>query len=348
MKTIIYGLYEVGLFYIKENKGLDVLAFADDFPKENTFHGYPVISINQIENHDYDKVVIAVHVWTDYKLEGYLDVITKIIEKLKSVGIPDNKILTSRPYFTYKDIEIKTFEEFIITRNHILKELGVILRKNNVPGSVVECGVGRGFFASVINEVFFDKTLYLFDTFKSFNESDLIFESKDVVKRVKECKTMYGDNSIVGADVAISHCPHKDRCILKVGTIPETFKGLENESYAFVNIDVDLYAPTLAALRFFSPRLSVGGVIWIHDYYGPWQGVKKAVDEFALECEFTLLPVGDKLSVALIPLQSVYSNQQMQEMILSFKKEINNIHQSISWKITRPLRTFKKRFMKKG
>jgi len=301
MKIIIYGLYELGLLYIKENKGLDILAFADDSPKVNSFRGYPVINIDQIKSHNYDKVVIAVQKWTDHKMEGYLDEIAKIIEKLKSVGIPYDKLITSRPYFISIDLGINTFAEHIITRNYILRELGITLRKNNVPGSVAECGVGRGFFASVINEVFFDKTMYLFDTFKSFNENDLVHESKDVIKRVKECKTMYGDNSLVGADVAISHCPHKDRCIKKVGNIPETFKELEKESFAFVNIDVDLYAPTLAALRFFTPRLSKGGVIWVHDYNGPWHGVKKAVEEFALECEFTLLPVGDKLSVALIP-----------------------------------------------
>ena len=301
MNIIIYGTEELGLLYIEKNKGFKVIAFAVNAPKGHSFSGYPVININQISNHDYDKVVIAVQGCTD---DTYLELIADILKELKDAGVPFDKILTLRPYFTYRDVNLNTFEECINVRSRILRELSIILRRYKVPGAVAECGVGRGVFASVINESFPDKSLYLFDTFRGFDERDLGYESSKAIKKAKECKAMFGNNSSTGADVAVSHCPYKDKCIIKVGYVPETFKGLENEIFAFVNIDVDLYAPTLAALRFFAPRLANGGVIWVHDYYGgPWQGVKEAIDEFALKYEFTLLPVGDKLSVALIPLQ---------------------------------------------
>jgi O-methyltransferase len=48
-----------------------------------------------------------------------------------------------------------------------------------------------------------------------------------------------------------------------------------------VNLDADLYQPTKAALEFFYSRLSPGGVIFIHDHNYKWEGIKKAVDEFA-------------------------------------------------------------------
>ena len=299
MRIIIYGTGELGLLYIEKNKEREVIAFAVVDPKEFSFSGYPVINISEIPNHDYDKVVIAVQNWT---VDSYLEVIADSLKELMGVGVPFDKILTLRPYFTYEDINLKTFEECINVRSRIFRELSVILRRNKVPGSVAECGVGRGVFASVINESFPDKTLYLFDTFKGFDERDLDYEPDRAKKKAKKCKTMFGKDSLTGIDVALSHCPYKTQCIIRAGYIPETFEGLENERFAFVNIDVDLYAPTLAALRFFAPRLAKGGVIWIHDYYsGPWQGVKEAVNEFALEYQFTLLPVGDKLSVALIP-----------------------------------------------
>ena len=299
MRVIIYGTGELGLSYIEKNKGLEIIAFAVNAPKEDRFSGYPVISTNQIPNHDYDKIVIAVQEWTD---DTYLGLTAEILAELKGAKVPFEKIVTSRPYFTYEDVSLKTFEERINARSRILRELSTIFRGKKASGSVAECGVGKGFFASVINESFPDKSLYLFDTFSGFDKRDLVHESGETVKKVIECKAMYGNNSSVGAEVALSHCPHKDKCIIKAGYVPETFLGLENERFAFVNIDMDLYAPTLAALRFFVPRLAGGGVIWVHDYYGgPWQGIKKAIDEFALESDFTLLPVGDQLSVALIP-----------------------------------------------
>ena len=47
-----------------------------------------------------------------------------------------------------------------------------------------------------------------------------------------------------------------------------------------VNIDADLYAPSIEALQFFYPRLANGGAILVHDYNHTWNGVPKAVDEF--------------------------------------------------------------------
>ena len=51
---------------------------------------------------------------------------------------------------------------------------------NNVPGSIAEVGVYKGQFAKYMNEVFPEKTLYLFDTFEGFpsvHENDI----KDIV-----------------------------------------------------------------------------------------------------------------------------------------------------------------------
>ena len=65
------------------------------------------------------------------------------------------------------------------------------------------------------------------------------------------------------------------------GWIPETFSQVDGDSFAFVNIDVDLYEPTRDSLEFFYPRLSPGGVIQIDDYnFMDWPGATKAVDEF--------------------------------------------------------------------
>jgi hypothetical protein len=47
--------------------------------------------------------------------------------------------------------------------------------------------------------------------------------------------------------------------IILKGYFPETARGLENERFAFVMLDVDNYEASLAGLEFFYPRLNHGG-----------------------------------------------------------------------------------------
>jgi O-methyltransferase len=68
---------------------------------------------------------------------------------------------------------------------------------------------------------------------------------------------------------------------VREGIFPETATGLEDETFAFVHLDADLYQSTLDGLNFFYPRLSPGGCIIVHDYNHNWEGVTKAVDEFS-------------------------------------------------------------------
>ena len=63
--------------------------------------------------------------------------------------------------------------------------------------------------------------------------------------------------------------------------------------FAFVNLDCDLHKPMLAGLEFFYPRLSKGGMIFLHDYSsGYWEGCKQAIDMFCKQnkCQIVLLP----------------------------------------------------------
>ena len=46
-------------------------------------------------------------------------------------------------------------------------------RALKLDGSVAECGVYKGEFASVINRCFYDRKLYLFDIFEGFDLRDV-------------------------------------------------------------------------------------------------------------------------------------------------------------------------------
>jgi len=142
------------------------------------------------------------------------------------------------------------------------------IRKNNIEGSFVEVGVWRGDTSRFIHLLAPERTLYLFDTFEGFPSEDLERDddrfrdtSEEIVKK------QIGDlNNIV----------------IKKGYFPETTRGLENEVFAFVLLDLDLYKPTLAGLNFFYPRMKSGGYIFAHDYNSPesnW-AISRATNEF--------------------------------------------------------------------
>lgn len=161
------------------------------------------------------------------------------------------------------------------------------LDKQNVQGAFAELGVHQGETAKIIHQMAPERKLYLFDTFEGFSKSDLDQEDQN---DERFSPTMFSDTSV---NEVAQYIGGNSNITFKAGLFPETTAGLENEQFAFVNIDADLYAPTLEALRFFYPRLSAQGALIIHDYYHNWDGVKKAVDEFMPTIPESLIAIPD-------------------------------------------------------
>jgi O-methyltransferase len=79
------------------------------------------------------------------------------------------------------------------------------------------------------------------------------------------------------------------------GWLPAALGLLPEERWAFVHIDVDLYAPTRACLEHFLPRLVPGGVIVCDDYGSlMFPGAERAWDEVCRRAgtPFVLLSTG--------------------------------------------------------
>jgi O-methyltransferase len=147
--------------------------------------------------------------------------------------------------------------------------------EKNVPGAIAELGVYRGELAAVLNRLFTDRTLYLFDTFEGFSDNDLSDGQEG-----KHSQAAAGDFKDTSLDMVISRMAHPEKIVVRKGYFPETTNGLE-DTFALVSLDVDLYKPTLAGLHYFYPRLSRGGCIFVHDYNNRrFNGVRSAVDEF--------------------------------------------------------------------
>jgi O-methyltransferase len=151
------------------------------------------------------------------------------------------------------------------------------LKREKVEGAFAELGVYKGESARLIHLIDPGRKFHLFDTFNGLPNKDLLNETGEAATYTN---VNFRDTDVqtvrekIGGD--------EDKILFHVGYFPESTKGLEEEIFAFVNIDADLYNPTIAGLSFFYPRLSPGGVILIHDYNNKWEGLKQAVDEFCI------------------------------------------------------------------
>lgn len=145
------------------------------------------------------------------------------------------------------------------------------VEKERIPGALAEAGVYQGYASRFIHRLAPERHYYLFDTFSGFPAGDL-------EPGVGE-DPRFRDTSLEAVLRTIGDTANVEP---RRGRVPETFAGLEQERFAFVLLDMDLYAPTLSALAFFYPRLSPGGYLMVHDYHNPesdW-ACRRAVDEF--------------------------------------------------------------------
>lgn len=164
-----------------------------------------------------------------------------------------------------------------------------------IEGDFAELGVYKGESAQLLHLMAPDRNLHLFDTFEGFTGADLQTENGEAATYTTK---NFADTSINKVLKKIGGNPAK-LCI-HAGYFPDSAAGLGSIKYALVNMDADLYNPTRAGLEYFYPRLSPGGVIFIHDYNHKWEGLVKAVDEFVATIPETLVLIPDFDSTAMI------------------------------------------------
>lgn len=275
-KVIIFGATDTGKGIFEDIKAeKNVIAFVDEDNRkwDTDVCGIPVKNPKELPQMQFDYLYIGV--LTYYK---------QVLALLKELGIPADKIIG-------RYVEIPTY-----ARIECLKSIRFLLEEDGITnGAVAELGVYRGEFAKEINKVFPDRTLYLFDTFEGFAEQDCDTE----VKKGYAEQNRAGYFSNTTEAMVMDKMEYPSMCRICKGFFPESTKGVEGE-FCFVNLDADLYAPTLAGLDFFYPRMVKGGVILVHDYFSKaFHGVKDAVREWCDKNGIGYLPIGDTLSIAI-------------------------------------------------
>ena len=257
---------------------VEIIAYTDNDPKlqGTSLFGKPVIHPYKIASFNYDQIIIAA--MDTYNITNQLT---------NKYGIKPDAI--NGTLFSHLGNNK--------ARIAALENAAQLIHNNGVLGSVAELGVFQGEFAKHINALFPERELYLFDTFEGFSGIDLQKEKEIGTKRVFERSYNYSGTSV---ELVMSKMKNPDKCIIRKGFFPETANGVE-DNFSLVSLDADLYQPMLEGLKYFYPKVSTGGYIFIHDFFGDnFTGTPKAVLDYKKETDIKFVPIGDDCSVVII------------------------------------------------
>lgn len=310
----------------------EVLAIVESIPEEKEKFGYPVITPDRIcefGNYDYviinnqyyyeilptacemqislEKIIITDHsVDEPFKtcFERGKAVIPQIYEMNKLVlkrivKTNERDLLDVTSIYTdskYRDYEYKSDYFRYRTFEFVAEQI----KEEDIEGELAEFGVFRGLFSSVISSKFPEKRIYLFDTFEGFDGE----ESRKELEAGNCSDTFLESHKDTSVERMLSNLPYPENAVVCKGFFPESIiQEAKMEHYAFVSLDVDFEESMLEGLRFFYPRLSDGGYIFIHDYNTQYlKGVRNAVKRYETEtgCRLKKIPIADRAGTLII------------------------------------------------
>ena len=149
----------------------------------------------------------------------------------------------------------------------------------SISGSMAECGVFRGFSALLVNlvaqmskENWTGEGFHLVDSFEGLsapNNKDAIGYQDDINGNRVPIISNQAGTFATPLETVKSNLKDFPSLSFHKGWIPNVFNNLPETEWSFVHVDVDLYKPTLETLRYFYPRMAVGGVIINDDFSSP-------------------------------------------------------------------------------
>lgn len=167
--------------------------------------------------------------------------------------------------------------------------------ENEIPGSIVECGVFRGASMMAVAHTLVhldrsDRDLYLFDTFEGMPEPtdrDVTITGVRARERWRNKRTANGSvwcyASLDDVRTNMRTTGYDDSKIHYVkGMVEDTLPLHAPDEIALLRLDTDWYESTRHELTHLFPRLAAGGILIVDDY-GHWTGARKAVDEYLAE-----------------------------------------------------------------
>ena len=175
-----------------------------------------------------------------------------------------------------------------ITRiSKILSHYEIYKMIKEVPGEIIECGVFKGasyLRFAMFREIFgnpFSKKIIGFDTFSKFPETTFQDDNKarnkfissagsDSISKEQLLKIL--DNKGLNKHVDLIEGDITE-------TVPSYVKANPELKISLLNLDTDIYEPTVTILEHLYPKITKGGILMLDDY-GTHPGETKAVDEY--------------------------------------------------------------------
>jgi hypothetical protein len=192
--------------------------------------------------------------------------------------------------------KLETFPKYV-KRQNLTRFLALYeLYKKALPakGSIVECGVFRGFgvmtwakLSAILEPVNLTRRIYGFDSFAGFPNVSLV-DTVGIADTVS-IGDLYADSEQELLELAkindstrfLGHIP-KVQLIRgdATETIPDFVKSNQHLLVSLLFLDFDLYEPTKAALKHFLPRMPKGAVLAFDELDNPlWPGETLAMLE---------------------------------------------------------------------
>ena len=148
------------------------------------------------------------------------------------------------------------------------------------PGSglnTIEVGVYKGggsyFIVSVAERLGVPIQHFCFDTFEGHAAEDI---NKGI--ETTHVASGFSDTSF---DAVKSYLSSFDNVRFFKGRVQDTVNSIPDVPLHFVHLDMDIYEPTIFALRFFEKKLVSGSVILLDDYgFDTCPGVEMAINDF--------------------------------------------------------------------
>jgi hypothetical protein len=157
----------------------------------------------------------------------------------------------------------------------------------SIPGTIIECGVYKGLSLArfaMFRELFenpFSRKIIAFDTFGSFPETSFEPDKAPRKKFIRDC----GEQSI--SVKQMKQVLKQKECTRFVElipgdiceTVPKYVAKIPHLKISLLNLDVDIYEPSVTVLEYLYPKIEKGGIL-ILDNYGTFPGETKAVDDY--------------------------------------------------------------------
>jgi hypothetical protein len=165
----------------------------------------------------------------------------------------------------------------LFTIFQIVSNLNVRAKQDGQVVQTVEVGVYKGgtsyFVASLAEKLDMQIHHHCFDTFEGHAAEDI---NKTI--EIGHKPTNFNDTSF---DSVTEYLKRFTNVEIYKGRIQDTARAIQDVPMHFVHLDMDIYEPTIFALKFFDERMIKGGVILLDDYgFATCPGIERAVNEF--------------------------------------------------------------------